>query len=978
MLERYTTTERQQKSLTIGTHYWTHEGAPTSNWRYHTASSLKEWAEQNWKKFICGGTSNFITPIHWGAKITVDPYYSDSEEIEYNYRDGSCFQSAGWLMLEFDDPDSMRYEDAVRHFSAIAGFIHTSKSHQKIKGSSPACDRYHVALELDRAITDSREYNLCALALQSLYSTADDTADTARCFRCTSFNGKFNLFPGELRLSVDALLRRAKEQGISAGKLDYEDSEPIHTSGGSVSSCALTALEEMDFDFNRHTRDLISDAGKVAFLACESDVDTVATLESLGWIQSYLHRHSEAEFLQNAKHGIKRARMSKAHFKEVPLTDCIASIQGRQLRAKGEVLEVKSADLPPMTEKFRCEYTSWDDAGRLRFTSGAPEDVAVMESVARVVQWQQSSDLAAPAHAVLDTNCGAGKTTTARVYMACAASSDEPVWYAARGRAEAAKMRDMLEDYHHLKPVLIMGFRRSDCTLPVELQPAKDADFYNPAKSPCKSCSNKCPYGTYKFCWASVELSPIVILTHELAITLLNRDKIPHHVSLMVDEQMSRMDNQTVSLRQWQAWKRSLLAYDRPVCRTHHRLKQVVRRNNGNKDIYGRTIWATEYKRFEIARALHRQKRTVTRNTLINAQGAAEDMSPRIKREDSVHWVNHLRSLQNNSRGVPVEDLVRWVQFQTGENIPMVTRSADNYFFHKIRLKNYWRLLRKFLILDGSASYNNDNWDGLVTIKVTDIKQQSYGNTAFHVIPAMPTKRNADKFQNVILDKARLLLNENWYENPLLITNATASEEEERFLEDYPECIHFTRGREARGGNRGNECDLCIVTSSIFSSISSVTLTAAVTAGAKSVSPDRLFDANGKPLIRHGAFLDRGINDVVQRETVDMLQQMLMRGVIRSDSYSMYGVLMSVASWEALAEIMMKIPPEKVSLIGKTYDRSLGMFINLYNEARSWNLDSSDGVTLEAYKVAGLTPRRANAEQRETLKNMLGYIGQIW
>ena len=68
------------------------------------------------------------------------------------------FKEAHWLVLDVDDPEAPPLEYAVKTWCEHASFIGLSKSHQTEK-HGVKCDRYRVALLLDRPITDFKTFH---------------------------------------------------------------------------------------------------------------------------------------------------------------------------------------------------------------------------------------------------------------------------------------------------------------------------------------------------------------------------------------------------------------------------------------------------------------------------------------------------------------------------------------------------------------------------------------------------------------------------------------------------------------------------------------------------------------------------------------------------------------------------------------------------------------------------------------------------
>ncbi len=110
------------------------------------------------------------------------------------------------------------------------------------------------------------------MALQTLYPTNDKaTLDAAHCFRCTSYTGRCDILTGAGRIKVDELLQIAEEKKLRPAPVKPIDTTPIKTTGGKINHDAYMAIMTEPWDFDRHTRDIIADAAKLAYQISDSD-----------------------------------------------------------------------------------------------------------------------------------------------------------------------------------------------------------------------------------------------------------------------------------------------------------------------------------------------------------------------------------------------------------------------------------------------------------------------------------------------------------------------------------------------------------------------------------------------------------------------------------------------------------------------------------------------------------------------------------
>jgi hypothetical protein len=96
------------------------------------------------------------------------------------YRHTSCFVSANWIGLDFDEGPSLT--EMTKVFCDVRHVIGTTKSHQIPKGSSPACDRFRILLQLPLTITDYLEYREIMRYYVSEYDADQRCKDAARFF----------------------------------------------------------------------------------------------------------------------------------------------------------------------------------------------------------------------------------------------------------------------------------------------------------------------------------------------------------------------------------------------------------------------------------------------------------------------------------------------------------------------------------------------------------------------------------------------------------------------------------------------------------------------------------------------------------------------------------------------------------------------------------------------------------------------------
>lgn len=91
------------------------------------------------------------------------------------------FQESRLAVLDFDDGE-MTLDGAINNFCDMTHFIGTTRNHQKVKDGKPACDRFRVALFLDRPAAALSDYEYTLRLLAKKYPIDNAAVDGARFF----------------------------------------------------------------------------------------------------------------------------------------------------------------------------------------------------------------------------------------------------------------------------------------------------------------------------------------------------------------------------------------------------------------------------------------------------------------------------------------------------------------------------------------------------------------------------------------------------------------------------------------------------------------------------------------------------------------------------------------------------------------------------------------------------------------------------
>lgn len=95
-------------------------------------------------------------------------------------RKSENFMYADWLVLDFDDGELSLDQAIHNQFCDSFHVIGTTKSHQKIKGTQGACDRFRVCLLFEERITDYETFKHNMRHYTKLYGADMQCQDLAR------------------------------------------------------------------------------------------------------------------------------------------------------------------------------------------------------------------------------------------------------------------------------------------------------------------------------------------------------------------------------------------------------------------------------------------------------------------------------------------------------------------------------------------------------------------------------------------------------------------------------------------------------------------------------------------------------------------------------------------------------------------------------------------------------------------------------
>ena len=137
------------------------------------------------------------------------------------------FESANWLMLDFDD-GKKTLRDICSTFREHTFVAVTSKSHQKFKGDNPPCDRFHIYAQLPITVTDRKSYTLISRYYAELLGSDRQCSDAGRMFG-PGIEVVYSQIGAPLpAIDIKELMQKDKDKGIIRNYYArrYDDSQP--------------------------------------------------------------------------------------------------------------------------------------------------------------------------------------------------------------------------------------------------------------------------------------------------------------------------------------------------------------------------------------------------------------------------------------------------------------------------------------------------------------------------------------------------------------------------------------------------------------------------------------------------------------------------------------------------------------------------------------------------------------------------------
>lgn len=165
-------------------------------------------------------------------------------EFKDSTRLGSNFLRCNLIMLDFDD--GMTLQEGLTLFKNYEAIIATTRNHQKVKGSHPACDRFRVILKSDIEFNESNkdDYKLLMEHLTKKFGSDPACKDLARFFY-GSPESKVVKSKGTLLFPSSIYLDEAKSQ---VGRIKTKRYQNAERKGGSRGSFLIRIKDKSTVD----------------------------------------------------------------------------------------------------------------------------------------------------------------------------------------------------------------------------------------------------------------------------------------------------------------------------------------------------------------------------------------------------------------------------------------------------------------------------------------------------------------------------------------------------------------------------------------------------------------------------------------------------------------------------------------------------------------------------------------------------------
>lgn len=457
--------------------------------------------------------------------------------------------------------------------------------------------------------------------------------------------------------------------------------------------------------------------------------------------------------------------------------------------------------------------------------------------------------------AVLEACCGFGKSTWILINSLTRAAVDERMVIVVKTRAEARRIRDLLNTCTAGIAGVYLGFSKTECTQTEKWKNAKRVKIQGPRRTICKECAGKCEY------WHSpdeLESRNVIVTTQSCFFILAQKEPdIIEEMSVYLDEDIDCLFSERFTKDEIKSLASLLHGINPDMWRQFNNIFSFLRMTGGNVDFLPGSRGAN----------------------LFTFAGNFNSLRTWL-----VLKFSKISDLQ-------LDLLVRFLRFFSWRGTYGVTVENDEVKMMRDRIDIAGFKAKKFYIFNATASFSLTRFNpGIPICGCSALNTMfSKGVAELHVFVNNPTKSNRPSAVDLLAD-IDIKNPAGSKMNVLAVENKDAAE----FCATAKQ--HFTKKSEGaagfsfttasrglvRGGNAWRECNVFIsVTAGFFPGVGTSLLTAALVYG-RSISEDEVYSITGLRMT-HGEFCCEELQDVFIRTYASDLYQAIHRTAIRDD-----------------------------------------------------------------------------------------------
>lgn len=826
----------------------------------------RDWIESEWgKQVIC------ICP----AKIDGERRTIDNKPLVY------------LLGLDFDNQEAPKLEDLKEALKDFDGGYYTTKSHQKQKHDKPACDRYRCFLAYSRPVSHEENHRIHDLISREL-GHDKSCGDGTRLFYPSVVGCQYGTFGGSYAVDVEHLLSLAPvntpESPYNAPEKKIGNHKPITLGEKKAHSKHVSFLCKAWPNVKGSSPNTFEDVFQLCLLWIQKiGFDLEALKAALPKVQDI------ADFYRRNPHqwqGID-ATLEKA-------LSIVLNSERNTLSHRNKVKVIDADGIPiDAAQALACQAR-----GLVEF---------VIDDTDKLI-WHTLKN---ERKAIIDIQCGVGKTLVTSSYVATSADR----WIIVKDTNDACRKQcELLKQYGvDWKEIQVLeGWKEAFCKerldglqkfYPRKLNTMKRVfmdrayseipngwtAFYDKQNSPCATCwASTCGFRncrTHTRVKNALKNKRIVVMTHSRFLELVHWVGKPlEGFRILIDEEPKVFEGVSFASKQIE-----LMLHTFKGCLSG----KVEQHLNG---------------------------------ILSNPKtGSIEDTVSYDK--------NELKTLQGKCKRLSQDDketCYAYLHFMGYAAKRFAFVEGDKYgkkiSFARNRLN--WTLPNDVYVLSASARFGLAQWDGFTVVRGKDQKEAE-GVTVYGY--AMnSTKHRMDKEVSDYLKYAFGLVKANGRENVLLALNKEDNQSQAVKTASAwfkKECSKLgVKVMEAERGsiigrNDWRDCDCVILGYGLFTSVSNVTLNQSLVEG-KEIGGARVWDVktiDGKevkqPLIRKG-MVDKALRETDRRLFADDVYQVGLRGRARNWEGETMDIITSAPGIDYLIPLGQVLPGCKLHLEG--------------------------------------------------------------